>query len=119
MRISLLATLFIVPALGTAPALAGEDAYSYTQATAEKPAQVRVDFSDLNLASNSGRAQLAERVSAAVRQLCGEPAARNSLEAKAHRECVTKAKASAQSDIDVALADAARTTRNVAELTPR
>jgi len=118
MRISLLATLLIVPALGASPALAGEDSSSYTQATAEKPAQVRIDFSDLNLATNAGEAEMNRRVSAAVRFLCGEPAARTSFEARAHRDCVAKARASAQAEIDVALA-AAHTTQTVAGLAPR
>lgn len=61
----------------------------------DAPPTVGVEFADLNLATESGQSQLARRIEAAAREVCGIQQVRTGtmLQSKAARTCYTEAKA--------------------------
>lgn len=81
------------------------------------PAQIKVSYADLNLASTAGQATLERRLNGAVRQVCeisGDP----SLTAyAAMRKCRTDARAAIPPKVELALARAAAASELVADST--
>ena len=85
-------------------ALATIALFASVPAAAEKT-EVRVSYSDLDLASDAGQDTLNQRIRGAVKRVCGriEPSSAGYLE---HRACTRAAFAGAQSQMKVAIAKA-------------
>jgi UrcA family protein len=71
---------------------------------------IKVDVSDLNLASASGQKWLDRRVERAVRTVCRitDPQTGNRILNRDARECLAKARASAKSQVAALIADRQR-----------
>ena len=65
-----------------------------------------VHFGGLNLANAEGEAMLNERITRAVRQICGQRVFAPLQDAMAQRECYRKAFASARPQVELAVAKA-------------
>jgi UrcA family protein len=89
-------TLFTALALLAAPAA--------TTDPVSAPASVTVSYSDLNLRSAAGRAELDRRLDRAVRAVCPTADLRNLRAVQAADVCRTDAQAAANQQRDIALA---------------
>lgn len=74
---------------------------------------IGIDASDLDLASNAGRAVLQQRIGHAVDNICGSPHARSTAEQVNYASCSRAARADVQSKVDTLVA-AAENARKVA-----
>nr|WP_310522724.1 UrcA family protein [Polymorphobacter sp.] len=69
-------------------------------------AQVKVDYSGLNLASPSGRQAFDHRIDAAIRTMCGAPVFGTRDEAEALQACHVEARTAAEPQVKAVLARA-------------
>jgi len=67
---------------------------------------IGIDASDLDLASNAGRAVLEQRVDHAVDNICGSPHARSTWEQANYATCSKAARADVRSRVDAMVAAA-------------
>lgn len=81
---------------------------------------IGIDASDLDLASNAGRAVLEQRVNHAVDNICGSPHARSTWEQVNYATCSKAARADVRSKVDamVAAAENARKMAGTRATTP-
>lgn len=106
--IACFATLAAVGALSTSAA-------AQPAASAAAPQRAVVHYSDLNLASASGRAQLEYRVSAAAAALCGPaPSIRDLGATQAYKACLREAKQTSTPTIAQAVTQQARSQERLA-----
>lgn len=77
-------------ALAAAAAAFLTTSLAVTPASAQTSALVQVSYSDLNLASDSGRAVFDRRIEGAARELCGEYMLRIPSLAAYHQSCMTQ-----------------------------
>ena len=101
----------------------GSAALMLAATTSLASAQTRsigIDASDLDLASNSGRAVLEQRVNHAVDNICGSPHARSTWEQVNYAACSKAARADVQTKVDsmVAAAENARKMAGTRATTP-
>jgi UrcA family protein len=81
-----IAAALLAAALTPAPAAANGTLHSH-------PAQVRVAYGDLDLASAAGRARLEQRLDTAVRTVCGDASLTDLLGQAAVRQCLRDTRA--------------------------
>ncbi len=103
--------------------IAASAALMLTVGTGFASAQTRsigVDASDLDLASNAGRAVLEQRVDHAVDNICGSSHARSTWEQVNYAACSKAARADVRSKVDtmVAAAESARRMAGTRATTP-
>lgn len=77
-----------------------------TAAQGFSTAKVTVDYSGLNLASQSGRDALDNRIDAAIRTMCGAPVFGTRDEAEALRACRIEARTAVEPQVQTILARA-------------
>ena len=76
-----------------------------------QPTAITISFADLNLASSAGKATLDRRIAVAVRSICGSPHNLDLAAVSAARECAIEARASAKSQVSLAVERAGAMTR--------
>ena len=87
----------------------GSAALMLAAATSFASAQTRsigIDASDLDLASNAGRAVLEQRIGHAVDNICGSSHARSTWEQVNYASCASAARAEVRSKVDAMVAAA-------------
>ena len=72
--------------------------------------QMTVDYSDLNLATAKGMRRLSDRIEAAGQTICGSPNRLDLSAQAANNECRAGVRASAQPQVEVAVARARQNT---------